>query len=99
MICNDLDIDIQKLTIGTFNLRGFKNGFKQDALIKSFKDQNLNIIALQETHLIEREVDFLKEKWQGPIFFSEGTIEVFINIFMYIFCLNLITEFFKLLGF
>ena len=73
MTCDNIEVDIQNLRIGTFNLRGFKNSFKQDALLKTFKDQKLNIIALQETHLENNEIQVLRQKWQGPIYHSDGT--------------------------
>ena len=68
-----VEVDIQNLRIGTFNLRGFKNSLKQDALLKIFKDQKRNIIALQETHLENNEIQVLRQKWQGTIFHSDGT--------------------------
>ena len=74
MNTNDFsDIDIQSLKIATFNVRGLKNSLKQEAIVKRFKDLKLNIIALQETHLIEQELGLLGKKWQGPIISSDGT--------------------------
>ena len=67
------DIDIQNLKIATFNVRGMRTNLKQDALIKSLSNLKLNIIALQETHLIQKDIDLLKNRWQGPIIHSEGT--------------------------
>ena len=67
------DIDIQNLKIASFNVRGMRTNLKQDALIESLSNLKLNIIALQETHLLKKDIDILKNKWQGPIFHSEGT--------------------------
>ena len=70
---NNLDFDIQELKVGTFNVRGIKNSLKQDAILQNLKRLKLNIVALQETHLLENEIGPLENKWNGPILFTVGT--------------------------
>ena len=70
---NNFEIDFQNLKIATFNVRGMKTSNKQDAILKSLSDLKLNIIALQETHLLQADIKILKSKWHGPIIYSEGT--------------------------
>ena len=62
------------LKVGTFNARGFKNLHKQNALFDIFKKENLDIIAIQESHKFDAlEIKKLSLKWGGPIHFSSGS--------------------------
>ena len=70
---SDFKVDIQYLKLATLNIRGFKNNFKQSSVIRSFKNEKLDIIALQETHLKANDFIRLSKLWSGPILFSEGT--------------------------
>ena len=68
-----LNVDRQFLNLATFNVRGFKNNFKQSSVLKSFIDEKIDILALQETHLKAKDYIKLSKKWPGPILFSEGS--------------------------
>ena len=68
-----LNVDISSLRIGTFNVRGLKNKKKTAAIINSLLNTKIEIIALQETHLLRSDYDNLKLTWNGPIIYSEGT--------------------------
>ena len=70
---SDLEIDLQYLKLGTFNTRGLKHSLKQDTLLKKLTDLKLNIIGLQETHLSEKDINLLENKWKGTIIYTEGT--------------------------
>ena len=61
----------QSLKISTLNVRGFKNKKKRTTLIRTFKDDHSDIIALQETHhLSDSERDELKLQWGGTVHYS-----------------------------
>ena len=66
-----LNVDKQNLKIGTLNIRGFKNNLKKEALLSFLNETNLDIIALQETHLSHK--DYASFKWNGSVIYSEGT--------------------------
>ena len=67
------DVDIKELKIASLNVRGLKNTIKQSAIVNSLKSLNIDIICLQDTHLIQIEENNLKLEWSGPCFFAEGT--------------------------
>ena len=71
---DDIDVDIQQLKIGTFNVNGIRsNIMKREAIFQSIKELKFNVIALQETHLLDEDLQALQNIWQGPIIISEGT--------------------------
>ena len=73
-MADNLKVDISSLELCTFNIRGLKNTSKANAIINSLKNSKINIIALQETHLIEQDYEnYLNHIWQGPIVYAEGT--------------------------
>ena len=43
------------------------------AVVNSLINSKLEIIAIQESHLLKNEIDSLKQIWQGPLIYSEGT--------------------------
>ena len=62
------------LQVATFNARGLINKKKRLALLRSFKYEKLDIIALQESHLVEEVcIKDLPTQWRGKIHFSTGT--------------------------
>ena len=67
------DVDVKGLRIATLNVRGIKNLFKQSSILNSLKSFNLDILGLQETHLILEEENNLSLAWNGPCIFAEGT--------------------------
>ena len=55
------------LSILTMNVRGIRNTKKRKSLFQMFRQGRYDIIALQETHLVETDVEILKREW-GKIF-------------------------------
>ena len=50
-------------SILTLNVRGLRNAKKIKCIFKIFKDGRYDIIALQETYLLESDVDVTKSEW------------------------------------
>ena len=51
------------LRIESLNCRGLRNLQKRNDILDDFKKRNINIIHLQETHLISSDLSFLKKTW------------------------------------
>ena len=68
-----LDSDLESLCISTWNVRGLRNNNKLKAVFKSLKELDLDVIALQETHIVKHDFPKIEAKWDGPCFFSEGS--------------------------
>ena len=68
-----LNVNVKGLNIATFNVNGLRNTFKRNAILRSLKKLKFDIIALQETHLLENDIDVMQRQWSGPIIYSEGT--------------------------
>ena len=62
------DSDVESLKISTLNVRGLRNNIKQNAIIQELKKLDLDIIALQETHLLLSDVSQIESKWGGHVF-------------------------------
>ena len=60
-------------SILTLNVRGLRNAKKRKCLFKIFKDGRYDIIALQETHLLESDVDVIKREWGENFHLCAGT--------------------------
>ncbi|MCP3932452.1 MAG: endonuclease/exonuclease/phosphatase family protein, partial [Bacteroidetes bacterium] len=66
-----LDISLK---VATLNVRGFKNKKKKQALLKTFKRDNLDIIAIQETYIEDEQgMNEVNSLWGGLSHFSPGT--------------------------
>ena len=60
------------LNIGTFNVRGLKNDFKKETVLKDFRKHNLDILAIQETHITDKQhTTFNIDQEKYELFISE----------------------------
>ena len=66
----NLDIPFKCLTL---NVQGMRNPKKRRALFRQFNLQNINIIALQETYLLDEDIEVIEKEWQGTFHLSQGT--------------------------
>ena len=57
----------------TLNVQGIRNPKKRRALFRQFNLLNINIIALQETYLLDEDIEAIEKEWQGTIHLSQGT--------------------------
>ena len=65
--------DIQKLKILTFNAQGLRNNKKLKSLIRTLKQEQIDIALIQETYLSNEDLDYLNKLWSGEIHLSQGT--------------------------
>lgn len=66
----------QKITFGTLNMRGRKDQRKRSKMpmvIRLMQQNNLSLLALQETHLMESEVEGLERLHPGFVFILNGS--------------------------
>ena len=61
---------MDSLSICTLNVRGIRNRLKRKSLFDLLKKKRLDIICLQETYIIEKDVDQWEREWGGLIFHS-----------------------------
>ena len=62
------------IKVSTFNVRGFMNKKKRVSILRRFKIDKLDIVGLQESHIVDDNI--MKElslQWGGKIHFSNGT--------------------------
>ena len=52
------------------NCQGLRNHEKRFDVLSYFKETKVNILCLQDTHLIETDIITLKKQWDGDIFLS-----------------------------
>ena len=62
------------LRTATINVRGLRNEAKLLGIVKKLKEEKLDILAIQETHLVtEQEINNLSSRWGGIVHYSPGT--------------------------
>ena len=54
------------------NCQGIRNFQKRIDVLSYLKEQNPNIVCLQDTHLIENDMMNIKELWNNEVFICEG---------------------------
>ena len=67
------DWDVQKIKVTTFNAQGLRNNKKLKALIRTIKQEQIDISLLQETYLSNEDLPYLSKLWSGTIHLSRGT--------------------------
>lgn len=62
------------LAVGTLNVAGLRKPRKRFTLIKKLIEQRLDVISLQETHLVhDNEIEAMAKQWGGVVHTSAGT--------------------------
>ena len=61
------------LKILSINTRGIKNKLKRKAMFSLFKQQKIDIICLQETHITKQDAALWEKEWGGQLFYHSGT--------------------------
>ena len=74
MANNNKDFTFQHLKIASLNIQGLRDSRKRASVFRSVKREHIDIIALQETYLMEKDLNMLKNEWEGTIHLSEGTV-------------------------
>ena len=62
-----------KLKVATFNVQGLRNKKKRKTLFHLFKKENYDIIALQETYLVDSDTETIKSDWGHKFHLAQGT--------------------------
>ena len=65
--------DISGLNFLTFNSIGLRNKKKRLAVFKTLKEEKIDVIALQETYLLEIDSLTIDKEWGGKVFIAQGT--------------------------
>ena len=70
-----MDFNNQKLKILTFNVQGLRNKKKRRTLFHLFKKEKYDIIALQETYMLNNynDTQILKKEWGDNFHLSQRT--------------------------
>ena len=63
----------RKIKFLTLNVQGLRNIKTRRSLFRSFKLGNFDIISLQETYLMESDIDLLNHEWNGTFHLSPAT--------------------------
>ena len=77
------------LKIESLNCRGLRNLKKRNDILDDFKKRNVNIIHLQETHLVPSDLSSLKKTWNCKFLIagekknSLGVVTIINNNFEY----------------
>ena len=64
---------MDNLKIVSLNVRGLRNAMKRKKLFKMFRENNYDILCLQECYVTEDVAATWKKEWGGGMIFSEGT--------------------------
>ena len=63
---------IENLNVMTFNVRGLRKRNKRLAILKTIKEEKIEITAMQETYLTEKELVLIEKEWGGKVVMSSG---------------------------
>ena len=61
------------MKICSYNCRGLNNTKKRYDIFTLFKEKNVDILCLQETHFFEEIENEIYQQWEGNCFFSHGS--------------------------
>jgi exodeoxyribonuclease III len=64
---------MDKLNFCTLNVHGLRNNRKRKSLFYKFKQNNFDIICLQETYILNEDFEKWKKEWGGELYFCENT--------------------------
>ena len=60
------------LKVATFNVDGINNFNKRNSIFEKLKEEKIDIIFLQETHVELKNIREVKEHWQGKSIWNPG---------------------------
>ena len=63
------------LVVLSANCQGLQTLEKRRDVLSFFKDKNINIVCLQDTHLCEKDISEVKEVWGGVIASLVGEVQ------------------------
>ena len=62
-----------KISCLTLNVQGIRNPKTRKTVFRILKQLNIQVIALQETYLIDSDIPIVEKEWHGMVHFSAGT--------------------------
>ena len=62
-----------KISLMTVNARGLKNKFKRKCMFTYFKEKQIDVVCIQESHITKRNIHVWERQWGGKIIYNEGT--------------------------
>ena len=68
-----MEVLTEKVGIASLNINGLQNPIKRNNIFKHFKNTNIDIICLQETHIVTTDFSLTKSEWNGPLYWNPGT--------------------------
>ena len=57
------------LKILSLNVQGLRNNYKLKSVLRTLKQEKVDIVLLQETYLMEKDLPMIEKLWDGPIHF------------------------------
>ena len=64
---------MKDIKIRSLNINGIRNKKKRLALFNMLKRQNFDIVCLQETYIIDSDIELWEKEWGGRLFHCSGT--------------------------
>ena len=68
-----MEVQTEKIGFATLNVNGLHNPIKRNNIFQHFKNTNIDIICLQETHIEPKHFELIKSEWNGPLHCNPGT--------------------------
>ena len=62
-----------RLSFLTLNVQGLRKFKTRRALFRYFKSSNLDVVALQETYLLNEDLEQIENEWDGTVHMSPAT--------------------------
>ena len=70
----DIGHELKNLKIMTLNASGLRNKKKRSTVFRLLKKEKVDIIALQESYLLENEITSIEMEWGGKVSIGQGTV-------------------------
>ena len=58
------------IQLASFNTRGLRDQVKRRKIFKKFREEKYDVVFLQETHSLDKDVPFWVKEWGGESFYS-----------------------------
>ena len=68
-----MEVQTEKIGIASLNVNGMQNPIKRNRIFKHFKNTNIDIICLQETHIEQKDFALTKSEWKDTLHWNPGT--------------------------
>ena len=62
-----MEVQTERIGIASLNVNGMQNPIKRNRIFKHFKNTNIDIICLQETHIEQKDFALTKSEWKDTL--------------------------------